>query len=1060
MNLSEPFIRRPVMTLLLTVTTVVFGVLAYQRLPVNDLPTVDFPVLSVSASYPGASPETMASTIATPLEKQFLQIPGIDIITSNSSQGSTSIVLQFNLSKSVDAAATDVQAAIQQAGGSLPPDLPSQPTLSKQNPNEQPILFIGLTSESLTFGQIYDFANNLVAQRISILPGVSKVDLFGSKGAIRVKANPSRLASRGLTMDDLATAIKNGTNYQGAGQFDGPARTFLLQPQGQLEKPGDYAALVIAERDGNVIRLGDVAEVTESIQDERYVRIFNIRGRPPSPSSITLAVSRQPGTNTVDVARAVRDLLPQLKRELPGSIDLIPTYDRSLTIVDSVHDVQETLVIAFVLVVIVIFVFLGRVADTLIPVVALPLSLMMTFVTMQALGYSLDNLSLLALTLAIGFLVDDAIVFLENCVRRMETFGEGPLEAALAGAKEIAFTILSMTLSLAAVFLPLVFMPGVLGLQFREFAVVIIVAIVASGVVSLTLTPLMCARLLGGHSSHTKTWMERKTNAVMERILRGYGRTLDWALHHRWVSLVAFVLCLIATAVLFKAQRVAFLPVGDSAFARGIIRTVEGTSPDAVRSYLGAVGEILTKNPGIDKSIIRTQGFNIIIVLFLRPREERAPINQVIAEVTREINKIPGLVAYVSPNPVLQISTGATGNSQGKFSYTVSGIDGEAVRKATEELTEKLRAYPGFLFVNNDLLTATPNLEIEILREPASTYGVSAQRILSALRNAYSQNYVYLIKKPTDQYQVILETGDRERSVPENLGLLYVRSDDGKNLVPISAVARWKETVGPQNIAHLNQFPAATISFNLRPEAVIGDAAAFVEKTARETLPQAVTGSAQGETKVFAETIGSLGVLMIAAVFAMYVILGILYESYVHPLTVLTSLPVAAVGGLATLLVFNQEASLYAFVGIFLLLGIVKKNGIMMVDFAIQLMAKGVPADKAAHEASIERFRPIIMTTLAALMGAVPLALGFGADGESRRPLGLVIVGGLIVSQVITLYVTPVLFLYFEAFQEKVLDRVPLFRRSGPGAKPPREQDAAGEGQKDRPHGEPKPAAA
>ncbi len=1029
------------MTLLLTVTTVIFGVLAFRKLPVNDLPTVDFPVLSVNVSYPGASPDTMAATVATPLERQFLQIPGIDIITSNSSQGSTAITLQFNLNKSVDAAATDVQAAIQQASGNLPPDLPTQPTLSKQNPNEQPILYLSLTSDSLTFGQIYDFANTLVAQRISIMPGVSKVDLLGSKGAIRIKADPNKLFARQLTMEELANAVKSGTNFLGAGQFDGPSQTFLLQPQGQLETPADYANLVIGQRDGNITRLGDVATITESIADERYIRIFNMRGPddkvlPTSPSAITLAVSRQPGTNTVEVARAVRALLPQLLRELPGSIKLIPTYDRSLTIIDSVNDVQETLVIAFVLVVIVIFVFLGRASDTVIPVVALPLSLLITFVVMQFLGYSLDNLSLLALTLAIGFLVDDAIVFLENCVRRMEHYHETPMEAAIAGAKEISFTILSMTLSLAAVFIPLVFMPGVLGLQFREFAVVIIVAIIASGAVSLTLTPLMCARLLAGHTVGKKTWMEEKTNAVMKRVLAHYGRALDWALHHRWVSVVAFVFCFFMTIVLFRAQRIAFLPLGDSGFVRGVVRVAEGTSPDAARAFVDQVEKIVKNHPASDKSIVRVQGSEIFTVMFLKPRKDRVPIDDVIADVNKEFSKIPGIRVYLQANPVLQISTGATSNNRGKFAYTVSGIDGNDVRKSTEALTQKLSAYPGFAFVNNDLQTNTPNLEIEILREPASTYGVSASRILNVLRAAYSQNYVYLIKKQSDQYQVILEVGDNQRAIPEQLALLYIRTDDGKTLVPLSAVARWKETVGPQNIAHLNQFPAATISFSLKPGAVIGDAAKFVEKVAKETLPPTVTGAAQGETKVFAETVGALGILMIAAVFAMYVILGILYESYVHPLTVLTSLPVAAVGGLATLLVLNQACSLYAFVGMFLLLGIVKKNGIMMIDFAIQRMAEGIEPVKAVHEASLERFRPIIMTTMAALMGALPLAFGFGSDGESRKPLGSIIVGGLIVSQVITLFITPVLFLYFEDLQEKVLDRVPLFRRSQPAAKP------------------------
>jgi hydrophobic/amphiphilic exporter-1 (mainly G- bacteria), HAE1 family len=554
--------------------------------------------------------------------------------------------------------------------------------------------------------------------------------------------------------------------------------------------------------------------------------------------------------------------------------------------------------------------------------------------------------------------------------------------------------------------------------------------------VSLTLTPLMCARLLAGHTAGTKTWMEEKTNAVMSRIVGAYGRTLDWALHHRWVSVVAFVVCFGLTIVLFRAQRIAFLPIGDSGFVRGVVRVAEGTSPDAARALVGSIERIVKNHPATDKSLVRVQGSDIFAVMFLRPRKEREPIDDVIADVSREFNKIPGIRVYLSANPVLQISTGATSNNRGKFTYTISGIDGEEVRRSTEELTQKLSAYPGFLFVNNDLQTNTPNLEIEILREPASTYGVSASRILNVLRAAYSQNYIYLIKKQSDQYQVILEVGDDQRAIPEQLALLYIRTDDGKSIVPLSAVARWKETVGPQNIAHLNQFPAATISFNLKPDAVIGDAAKFVEKTAREVLPPTVTGAAQGESKVFAETVGALGILMIAAVFAMYVILGILYESYVHPLTVLSSLPVAAVGGLATLLVLRQACSLYAFVGMFLLLGIVKKNGIMMIDFAIQRMAEGIDPVKAVHEASLERFRPIIMTTLAALMGALPLAFGFGADGESRKPLGSIIVGGLIVSQVITLYITPVLFLYFEDLQSKVLDRVPLFRRSSLDGKP------------------------
>ncbi|XHR30037.1 MAG: efflux RND transporter permease subunit [Chthoniobacteraceae bacterium] len=1032
-SLSAPFIKRPVMTMMCTLCIVVFGIIGFNQLPVNDLPAVDFPVISVTVNYPGASPATMASSVTTPLERQFMQIPGLDLVTSQSSQGSSSITLQFKLSKSVDAAATDVAAAINQANSSLPQDLPSPPVFTKFNPNDQPVIYLVLTTASLTQGQLYDYASSQIAQRISILPGVAKVDIYGSKAAVRVKVSPTKLASLGLTVNDLSDAIKAGTSYQGAGQFDGSSRTFLLQPQGQLENAEAYRGLIIGHKEGASIYLRDVADVSDSVQDERMTRHFWMRQGSAAATSVVLAVSRQSGANAVATAQGVKDLLPFFRHELPGSIQLEPMLDRSITIVNSVEDVKETLLIAFALVVIVIFIFLGRATDTLIPIVALPMSMLITFLAMFLLGYSIDNLSLLALTLSIGFLVDDAIVFLENAVRRMEA-GETAMEAAFHGASEISFTILSMTLSLAAVFLPMVFMPGLIGRTFQEFAITIIIAIVASGVVSLTLTPLMCSRMLAKHENATKTWLETFVTRKLDRVIKAYGNSLHFFLHHKWISAVAWVICMAGTVMLFKAVPQSFLPVGDSGTIRGVYMVQEGTSPDRMREIQYKVDQILRDNPFVDLSYTisgltgRLPSNQARILANLVPAKKRPSIDVVMAQIAKEIEKIPGVMPFMQAIPVLQVSTGAAGNSQGKFSYAISGIDAKEVNDSARKLMEKLRPYPGFLFVNSDLKTATPNLQIDLLREQAASYGVSAQGILSALRNAYAQNYVYLIKKETDQYQVIMEVSDAGRTQPQNLERLYVKPDKGGDLVPIKAVARWKEVLGPQSVNHINQFPSVTISFNLVPGAAIGDAAAFIEKTAAETLPPSLRGSQQGEALVFKETIKSLSILMIFAVFVMYIILGILYESYVHPLTVLSSLPVAMVGGLATLLLFGKEASLYADVGLFLLVGIVKKNGIMMIDFALQRMADGLDRVAAVHEACVERFRPIMMTTFAALMGALPLAFGFGADGSSRQPLGLVIVGGLVVSQLVTLYVTPALFLMFEWFQERVLDRNSFLR--------------------------------
>jgi hydrophobic/amphiphilic exporter-1 (mainly G- bacteria), HAE1 family len=1050
-NISELFVRRPVMTVVLTASVILFGVLAYLSLPVNDLPAVDYPVIQAQVSYPGATPETMANNVATPLERQFMQIPGLEMVTSNSGTGHTSFVLQFNLSKSIDAAATDVQSAITQATGRLPVDLPSPPTFSKTNPNDQPIIYIGLTSDTVTEGQVFDYANTQVGERLSILPGVSQVQVYGTQSAVRIKADPSAMASRNITIDDLTNAVKNGTAYTGAGQFDGEHRTFLLQPQGQLNKAEDYNDLIVSQNGGRPVYLKDVAKATDSVQDERINMRFWVRGHQVPSATVVIAVFRRAGSNAVQVAKEVRDAAPSIRATLPSSVDIVPIYDRSQTIVNSVKDVQATLLIAFGLVVLVIFLFLGRATDTLIPAMALPLSLLLTFVVMNLLGYSLDNLSLMALTLAIGFLVDDAIVFLENTVRLMEE-GRPALAATFESARDISFTILAMTISLAAVFIPLVFMSGLVGRIFREFSITIIVAIFASGIVSLTLTPLMCSRLLSGHGEGAKkTWMERVVGGAERRVLDLYGRSLWFFLRQRWVSILVWLVCLGGTGYLFYIVPKAFLPIGDSSFIRGVFIAQEGSSPEQMHSYQLQSEEALHSNPAVDMTFTLAGAAQFfpsnqgLVLAILKDPDQRPPILAVAGQLMGAVNsRVPGLMTFLQPNPVLEISTGATANFQGQFAYALSGIDPNQVYTVAGQLIAKMREFPGFLFINSDLFNHTPNLQVDILRDQAKIYGVSEARILTLLHNAYSQNYAYLIKRPNDQYQVILEVADKDRAEPQDLSLLYIKSDDGQRLVPLRAVTKWTQTLGPQAVNHINQFTSVTIFFNLKPGYTIGQATQFVENAARQILPLDVRGSLQGEALTFRDTVSSLTILMVLAVFVMYVILAILYENYLHPITVLSSLPVALVGGLLTLWIFNAEASLYAFIGMFMLMGIVKKNGIMIVDFAQQRVEQGIADMQAIHDASMERFRPIMMTTLAALMGALPIALGFGADGASRRPLGLVVVGGLIVSQFITLYVTPAIYLSLEEFQEKVLDRTSFFRSTRTRERAPEPEHAVG----------------
>ena len=1026
MNIAQTFVSRPIMTTLLVASIGLFGIIAYKQLPVSDLPSIDYPVIQVRVGYPGATPDTMANNIATPLERQFLQIDGLEVITSSSTQGNTSLVLQFALSKSVDAAATDVQAAISRSTGLLPVDLPSPPTFTKTNPNEQPILYIGLASDSFTAAQLYDFANTQVSQRIATVTGVSQVSVFATPPAVRIKADPSALAFRGMSIDDLTSAVRSGTSYQGAGQFDGSHRSFLLQPLGQLSTAEEYNSLIIKTQNGNPVYLRDVAHAYDSLQDERIHTSFWFRQREAPSAMVVLAVFRHAGSNAVEVAADVKGLLPEIQASMPGTISIIPIYDRSQTIVNSVDDVQETLLIAFALVVLVIFIFLGRMSETLIPAIAMPMSLAGVFLVMWLLGYSLDNLSLMGLTLVIGFLVDDAVVFLENTVRRMEQFGEGRLEATINSSAEISFTIMAMTVSLAAVFIPLVFMSGLMGRIFREFSVTIVLAIFASGAISLTLTPLMCSRMLRPRGKDApRSRVQRVSGRIERRVLDAYGRLLWWFLRHGLIALVVWGACLVGTFWLFQRVPKAFLPTGDSSFVRGVFIAQEGSSPEQMRGYQAHVEQVLHANPSVTTTFTMSGNASFLganqglVLAFLTPPNKRPPIGQIAGQLMGVMQgQVPGTIALLQPDPVLRISTGATASQQGQYAYAISGSDSAELYDTARRLMAELMQYKGFATVSSDLFDHTPNLTINILRDQAEKCGIPAANILTLLRNAYSENYIYLIKRPTNEYQVIVEVEDPGRADPQDLSLLYIHSADGHTLVPLSAVATWQPVLGPQAVHHINQFTSVTFFMNLRPGVSLGDATAAIDAAAKKILPATVQGTLQGEALTFRNTVSDMLLLMPLAVFVMYVVLGILYESYLHPLTVLSALPVALVGGLATLIVFGQEASLYAFIGMFMLMGIVKKNGILIVDFAIQRIREGRTAAEAIHDASMDRFRPIMMTTLAATMSALPIAMGYGADGASRRPLGLVVVGGLIVSQFITLFVTPCIYLYLERFQE------------------------------------------
>jgi len=1016
-NFSEVFIRRPIATSLLMAAIALFGVVAYRTLPVSDMPNVEMPTLQVQVNLPGADPATMASSVATVLERQFTSISGIDSMRSPSSTGQTQITLQFDMSRDIDGASVDVQTAIAEAMPLLPAGLPAPPSFKKQNPADQPIFYLTLTSDTISLPLLDDYAETLIAPRISMINGVSQVQVSGAtKYAVRVQLDPDKLVGKKIGINEVSAAINNWNPNSPTGTMQGTQQAFTLKTNGELKDAAGFAQIVVAWRDGTPIRLGEVANVVDSVENDMNAAWMYTGGK--MQRAIQMQVMKQPGSNTIEVSDAVKALFPGFQAQLPVSAHLTTRGDRAKLIRDAFTDFQRTMGFTLLLVVIVIFAFLRSGRATLIPALALPFSILGTLVMMALLGFSLNTLSMMALILSVCFVVDDAIVMLENVVRHIES-GMSPMAAAFKGSQEIGFTILSMTISLAAVFIPILFMSGMLGRMFREFAVTICTAILVSGVVSITLSPMLCSRLLrGGPQRHGGIY--RATDRVFQGLLRFYDWSLRGVLRHRTAMAVLFFGVLGATAYLYQKVPKGFIPDADNDQMQLNIQAAQGTSFYKMTDYQKRIADIVRQDPDVDAFMTNAgNGNNARFFVMLRAHPARTATAQQVAERLRpKISRIPGFNVFPNVPPPIRIGGGGF-NSRSNYDFTLQGPDTEELYAKAAILEKEIRKVPEVQDVNTDLEYRSPRVNVEIDRERAALYGLNPSEIQNALYGAYGPSNASIIYSAKSQYRVVMEIQKKYQAFSDYLSKIYFKTNTGV-LVPLDSLAKIKEDVGPQSISHSGQLPAVTVSFNLKPGISLGDVTDKLQTLAKQTLPGTISARFSGNAAAFQDSLADLSTLFLVAILVVYIVLGVLYESYIHPLTILSGLPSACLGALLTLYVFKGELNIYSFVGLIILVGIVKKNAIMQIDFALQAERNGATSpEEAIYQGCIIRFRPIMMTTAAAMLGSIPVALGVGAGGEARRPLGLTVMGGLAVSQVMTLYLTPVVYTYMARFTKR-----------------------------------------
>lgn len=1018
MNLSAPFIQRPVMTTLAMVAILFFGIICYYYLPISSMPNVNYPTINIKASFPGALPETMANSVALPLEKQLMAIPGLRIVSSSNTLSNTNITLQFDIDKDMETATQNVQEAITAALPFLPPGMPYGPVYRKVNPAQQPVILIALTSPTLPRYDLYTYANTIIGQRISMLEGVSQITVYGSILAIRIQVDPAKLVLHDVTLSEVAVAVKSENVFLPTGQLDGSIEAPIISVDGELTDLADYEQLIVAYRNGTPVRIQDIGRVDKSFQNTKISSQFvDSNGEQPT---VVLAIQKDPEANVVEISEGIHQLLEELKNQIPPAVEIHLFYDLSIPVKSAIHDVLITLLLSLILVVAVMYLFLGKIADTIIPSLVLPMSVIGTFIVMYCLNFTLDNLSVLALTLAVGFIIDDAVVVLENIIRHVE-MGQSPLAAALEGSREIGFTIISMSMSLLAVFIPMLFMGGLIGKIFREFAITLSAITIISGLISLTLTPMLCSRFIPPRNLKIKSSMERKSEKFNSWMRNTYRKMLVHVFDHQWTALAIGLFSLIATVYLFFYIPVDFVPDEDVGVFTVFSQEMEGGSSHRMREYENQIIKIIKSEPGVEAFIALSSltgyrdGLNYVQ---LKPLNQRLPISSIIQNLYSKLSAVQGAQSFMKSTPLIDLATGQ--RSRGAYQFSLQGIHADSIYRSAEKFLKKMKADPMFQGVNSDLEIKTPQINVNILRDQASQYGFTAADIETAFSLSYSGNLISMIQSAIDQYNVILELYPEYQASPKTFNDIWLRSPFNQELVPLSATMEWTEGLGATSVNHINQFPAVTISFNLAPGVPLEAALKKIYRFTDDVIEPGVSGHPIGAAQTFEESIKSSGYLLVITIFSIYIILGILYESFIHPITILTTLPPATFGGLLVLLILGQPLSLYSFLGIILLIGIVKKNGIMIVDYALEnIRLRGMQAREAIIDACLVRFRPIMMTTMAAIFGALPIALGVGANAGARRPLGLVIIGGLCLSQLITLFITPILYLALENLSER-----------------------------------------